>query len=680
MRLLSGLLLGGAVLGLGLCFMGGASQGGADSPAKKAKPVAPGTEKKESAATEKGFPGEKKGKRDLGEVIPQIPLDEGFGPYCDVEMLCAAARDVDSVGLTDAALRQMVGERVLLRPHGAFPAAVLMEIAIRAAVANKDKASLERLAKAAEQLSDKALQARTNTARKLVAQERAEDASGKVSVTRVTPASFATYRSLLRKIRLAKVSGDKLSIPKLEARINNFRALTPEQREELKKQLQTIVDNLPEKQDKSQELLARLAAASRDDGDGGDGDNGGTDPDQGGGDGGGIDPNQGGGDNGNGCQPTQGGSCPDNCGGGNYCPPCWQPPSNPPPCPMMPAPQPSTRPFHNFNPSIGPRISIGGFQTNARQHFRPPSHAGGGSSNLYHGRRDIGSEEEDLAFASYVTADEVAEACDRVDPALLTDVALRLGEGERVLCRQHQGGVTSGMLLQKAAALAGERNDKETLGRLKNYAEKVENKDLLVKVQSAQKLGSAGRGIELGLKLPETTSLEFVSRLQNLIAGIRQAEVRGDARSLEMLADEVEQAADLTAAEKDMIRQYIGRVRPSLPPILDPNVLLLRKLEAPERSAVQKTGSDEVFEVIVRNPTPMPLFYKLNGRSRSVLPAGMQRTHRGTGTAVIAFDVGAGDRSQRAYTLESGKSYQFRWKQEPHGERGTIMAVDMIGD
>jgi hypothetical protein len=81
----------------------------------------------------------------------------------------------------------------------------------------------------------------------------------------------------------------------------------------------------------------------------------------------------------------------------------------------------------------------------------------------------------DSAFEAYVSPELFQKATESLDAELLTDVALQLAEGERVLQRPHQG-IGSEAVARLAYRLA---KDDSTKARLKNAAEKAGNQKLV---------------------------------------------------------------------------------------------------------------------------------------------------------------------------------------------------------
>lgn len=99
---------------------------------------------------------------------------------------------------------------------------------------------------------------------------------------------------------------------------------------------------------------------------------------------------------------------------------------------------------------------------------------------------------KDPSFNSYVDPNTMHTAVHSADPKLMSDVAMQLAEGERVLHRQHNA-VSSDDMARVAARIAGEQGDTETLQRLQNFAQNTGRdqldphiSDALKKVQQKQ--------------------------------------------------------------------------------------------------------------------------------------------------------------------------------------------------
>ena len=83
----------------------------------------------------------------------------------------------------------------------------------------------------------------------------------------------------------------------------------------------------------------------------------------------------------------------------------------------------------------------------------------------------------DHGFDSYVSQEQIQQASDGADPAFMTDVALQLAEGERVLHRSRRG-ITSAQMMKMAAKVAVNQGDNETLSRINRAVTKLGDNNL----------------------------------------------------------------------------------------------------------------------------------------------------------------------------------------------------------
>lgn len=196
-----------------------------------------------------------------------VPDDPAFDRYVDLRLAGRAWAGRDAALLADVALQLAEGERVVLRTHkSGITSEQLLGMAARLAADQKDKATLERLAKAADARGDKALTAQVGAARKLADQARAVNPAVQVSVETTTPEQFAVYSGLLNDIRGARLAGDADMLRAVEQEIPNAPGLAPEQRDYLNGLLKEARDAAPpggSEQAKLGRTLDKLALASR---------------------------------------------------------------------------------------------------------------------------------------------------------------------------------------------------------------------------------------------------------------------------------------------------------------------------------------------------------------------------------------------------------------------------------
>src|SRR5262249_22565918 len=119
----------------------------------------------------------------------------------------------------------------------------------------------------------------------------------------------------------------------------------------------------------------------------------------------------------------------------------------------------------------------------------------------------IPADLRDPAFERYVDVAQVGEALAAGNPGLLTDVAMQLAEGERVLQRPHKA-LSAARVLKLAMRLAVEKKDKPALDRLAKVVKASGDKELKAWFTKAQTLGA-------GSPKPATGWLEAVERLDS---------------------------------------------------------------------------------------------------------------------------------------------------------------------
>ena len=182
---------------------------------------------------------------------------------------------------------------------------------------------------------------------------------------------------------------------------------------------------------------------------------------------------------------------------------------------------------------------------------------------------------EDPAFDRYVDLGLLTLAWEELDASLMTDVALQLREGERILARPHKA-VQSEQLLALALRLATQQRDKETLARLDRALADRGTKQLQAQLKATQSLLAESRGNNVGKVDPDTTSVEALAQYKTLKNDLLRARLLGDLDSLERLGQELavlplndtlkqqlaelaklESAADLGAVQDN---QKLGRV------------------------------------------------------------------------------------------------------------------------
>ncbi len=164
----------------------------------------------------------------------------------------------------------------------------------------------------------------------------------------------------------------------------------------------------------------------------------------------------------------------------------------------------------------------------------------------------------DPAFDQYVDMGLLADAWAELDPALMTDVALQLAEGERILMRSHKA-VSATQMMRLAAKLAAEKGNKEVLGRIGAAAGKLGDKDLAAEAKGSAKLASSSRKASSDFQVDvESLTPEQYDNVRGMLLAIQAARVASDQEGLgEMVAD-VDSLGGLNEKQREHLKSMIS--------------------------------------------------------------------------------------------------------------------------
>jgi len=144
----------------------------------------------------------------------------------------------------------------------------------------------------------------------------------------------------------------------------------------------------------------------------------------------------------------------------------------------------------------------------------------------------------DSAFDIYVNPLHIGQAWHSADAALMTDVALQLAEGERVLFRARKG-FSAKEAFEVAVRIATERQDKAALERIAIHAAQTKDVELTASAAAALKLASVSRDTTSGMLIdPEQIDLKRFGLMHDCFGQIRMAKITGDVRSIEIIEKE----------------------------------------------------------------------------------------------------------------------------------------------
>ncbi|QDU28304.1 hypothetical protein ETAA8_34040 [Anatilimnocola aggregata] len=197
----------------------------------------------------------------------------------------------------------------------------------------------------------------------------------------------------------------------------------------------------------------------------------------------------------------------------------------------------------------------------------------------------------DPAFERYVDLLLLGQAWETLDAVLLTDCALQLAEGERVLMRSHKA-ISSQQVLDLAAKIAADKRDTATLDRLANVAQVTKNTAASEQIAAARKLASASRSVNPALSVPAAaTTPDQLALYQEAINGAKAATALGDAtyfKNLEAgLADTNCILVSLSPTQRSYLKTLISETLPALPkqanPALSETLMKLKEVSRESR-------------------------------------------------------------------------------------------------
>jgi len=197
----------------------------------------------------------------------------------------------------------------------------------------------------------------------------------------------------------------------------------------------------------------------------------------------------------------------------------------------------------------------------------------------------------DRAFDVYVSPQLIGRAYISSDSALLTDVALQLAEGERVLLRSRSG-LTAAQASQLAIKAASDKQDKASLERLSRHAERQGDKDLASRIATAKKLTALSRDTTWRMMIPiEEVEIDDVQRIRYCVQKIDQAKLTSDSRCLKALEDDVKGC--IPDRFQESLQKMIAEARATMPEKEEINedlVTFLSRLAASSRPDDDDSG------------------------------------------------------------------------------------------
>jgi hypothetical protein len=192
----------------------------------------------------------------------------------------------------------------------------------------------------------------------------------------------------------------------------------------------------------------------------------------------------------------------------------------------------------------------------------------------------------DPAFERYLDLTLLSAAWEEKDAELLTDVALQLAEGERVLLRPHKG-ITSDQVFAAAVRVGAERKDKAILARLTKILTTLGKAELAAEAKLAVQLADKSRAFDPALNVPvEGTSVEVFLLLKDTVEAIRSTKLGRNAPGLEAIIKEIPKMTELSEGQRKALLKLAREAQAILPKDakeVDPIAAALDKLSDESR-------------------------------------------------------------------------------------------------
>ena len=171
----------------------------------------------------------------------------------------------------------------------------------------------------------------------------------------------------------------------------------------------------------------------------------------------------------------------------------------------------------------------------------------------------------DPAYDRYIDLALLSAAWEEKDAELLTDVALQLAEGERVMLRPHKG-ITSDQVFAAAVRVGAERKDKAILARLSKILTTLGKQELAAEAKLAGQLADKSRAFDPALNVPvEGTSVEVFLLLKDTVEAIRSTKISRNAKGLEAIVKEIPKMTELAEAQRKALLKLAKEAQANLP-------------------------------------------------------------------------------------------------------------------
>ena len=194
----------------------------------------------------------------------------------------------------------------------------------------------------------------------------------------------------------------------------------------------------------------------------------------------------------------------------------------------------------------------------------------------------------DAAFEKYVDLDVLGAAWTEKNAGLLTDIALQLAEGERVLLRPHRG-ISSDQVFIAAVKVGAERKDKAALARLVKTLTALNKADLAAQAKLAEQFADKSRAVDPALTVSvEGTSYVVFLLMKDTIEAIKSVKVGQNKKGIEVIVKEIPKMTELSDPQRKALLKFAKEAETSMPKgdkAVDPFVESLNKLSEESRAA-----------------------------------------------------------------------------------------------
>lgn len=188
----------------------------------------------------------------------------------------------------------------------------------------------------------------------------------------------------------------------------------------------------------------------------------------------------------------------------------------------------------------------------------------------------------DTAFEQYVNPKLFEECLQSLSPALLTDVALQLAEGERVLLRTCDG-LTADQMARFAVEIAKQQGDKVSLERLAKSAKQRGASELAAEIGTFATLTIASRSEDKVAAAIKAIDPKDADRCKEILLFFEGEKFFHSKEELKAALALVDGMMDFSAETKGKLHAILAQEIEAAPEKANPAALALKTLGVPSR-------------------------------------------------------------------------------------------------